>query len=64
VFHDAPDHHFLAITDGINIDLYGILEELIKQYGQIRRYFDGHVHIRFQTGIVKDNFHRSSTEDV
>ena len=38
VLHDRADHHLLAVTDGIDVDLDCLIEEMIEQHRRRIRY--------------------------
>ena len=64
VLHDASNQHIFAITDRIDIDLDGIIEESIKQYRSIVRDFHRCLHIVFEVSLVMHDLHRTATEHI
>src|SRR5690606_11182601 len=64
VLHDAPDKHHLAVGDAIDIDLGGVVQEVVKQYRRIIADLDGLAHIAFEILLLVHDFHGTSAQYV
>ena len=45
VLHDAADHDFFAVANGIDVNLDGVVQETVEQHRRIVRNFDRLVHV-------------------
>ncbi len=64
VFHDAANDDFIAIGQGIDVALDGIVEETVEQHRRIMRHLDGFAHVAFKVLLLMDDFHGPATEHV
>jgi hypothetical protein len=64
MLHDAADEHFLAVAEGIDIDLGGVLEKAVNEHGTFLRVDDGLPHVAVDGSFVVGDDHGASAEDV
>ena len=51
------------VGDAVDIDLGGVLQELVHQHGALGGCFHGELHVMSQLGVGVDNLHGAATED-
>ncbi len=64
VLHDAADDDVSAVGQGVDVDLDGVLEELVHQNRVLRRSVDGKLHVVSQLFRVVDDLHGAPTKDI
>ena len=65
VLHDAADHHRAGgIGHGVDVELEGILEELVDQNRMLERGVDGLDHVAIERAAVVDDGHRAAAEYI
>ena len=64
MLHHATDDDLLAIGQGIDIHLAGIVQETVKQHRRVVRHFDGFAHVAFEIARLMHDFHGAATEHV
>ena len=63
VLHDAADDCPGAVADGVDVDLAGVLEELVDQDGVLGAGLDRLGHVPRQARLVVDDLHGAAAED-
>ena len=64
VLHDAGDDDVLAVAEGVDVELVGILEEPVDQDGPVRKGGDGLLENRLEGVLVVGDAHRAAAEHV
>ena len=64
MLHDRADHHVLAITDGIDVDFDGAVEEVIQQHRAVIRHLHGITQVTLEFVFLIDDLHGATTEHV
>ncbi len=64
VLHDRADQHLLAVRDRVNVDLRGLVQELIDEHRFSPRDSYCFTHVAHQLLFVVHDLHRSSAEHV
>ena len=64
MLHDAADEHPLAVSDAIDIDLDGIVQEAVKQDRRIVRYLDRLTHVALEIALFVDNLHGAPAQHI
>ena len=57
MLHNAADHHFFTIANGVDINFNSIIQEVIQQYRRVIGYAYGFIHITAQILLVINDFH-------
>ena len=64
VLHDAANKHHFAVADGIHVNFYRVIKEVIQQHWRIVRHADRRLEVATQVSFVIDDFHRPTAENV
>ena len=64
VLHDAANQHHFAVADGIHVNFYRVIKEVIQQHWRIVRHADRRLEVATQVSFVIDDFHRPTAENV
>ena len=64
VLHDAANQHHFAVADGIHVNFYRVIEEVVQQHWRIVRHADRRLEVATQVSFVIDDFHRPTAENV
>ena len=65
VFHDAADQDIaFGISDQIDIDLGGVIEEAIEQYRRFVGDLDRIAHVARKILVIMNDLHRASAEHI
>ncbi len=64
MLHDGADDRQVAVADGVDVHLDGLLEELVHQHGPLGAGLDGLLHEVLQRLGVVDDLHRPAAQHV
>ena len=64
MLHDAANQHHFAVADGIHVNFYCVIKEVVQQHWRIVRYADRCLEVATQVSFVIDDFHRPTAENV
>ena len=64
VFHDPADIDICAVTQRVDIDLDGIVQEPVNQHRIVAGDDDRIAHIALQIGQVMHHFHGPATKHI
>ena len=64
MLHDSGDNHLVAVADGIDIVLEGVLEKLVDQHRMLRGSLHRRRHVVVERFLVVDDRHRPAAEDI
>ena len=64
MLHDAGDHCFCPIADGVHVHLDGVFQKLVNENGVIGRGYDGLGHELTQGIGIIDDFHGAPPQDI
>ncbi|CCJ77186.1 hypothetical protein BN135_2250 [Cronobacter muytjensii 530] len=64
MLHDAANQHHFAVTDGVHINLNGIVQEAVQQHWRVVGNAHRRLEVATQVGFVVDDFHRAAAQHV
>jgi hypothetical protein len=64
VLHHSTDEHFLAIAEGIDVHLAGIVQKTVEQDRRIVGNLDRLAHVAFEVALLMDDLHCPAAEHV
>ncbi len=64
VLHDAADDDLLAVAQGVDIDLGGIVEEAVEQHRAVVGDLDGVAHVALEILLFMHDFHGAAAQHV
>src|SRR5262245_7105041 len=64
VLHDAGDEHVVPVGEGVDVDLDGVLDELVHEDGMVGVHVGGFLDVLLEHLLVVADGHGSPAEDV
>ena len=64
MLHDAGNMHMRAVAKRVHINLNRTREVAVEQHRTIARDHNGFRNIAFKIGLIADNFHRATAQDI
>src|SRR5690606_16511291 len=64
VLHDAAEVQLIAAVEGVDVDLYGVVEEAVDEHRPGRADLGRLGDVRPQPGLVVDDLHAAAAEHI